>query len=352
MDHQNNPHPPAQAPDLPFDGYASTGSLPDDDQVSVLVDHAYQQFRTNTEGANADSIPALARMPSDQFGICVASTSGSIYSVGDSEVEFSIQSVSKPFVFALVCQAIGPTEVRELLGVNATGLPFNSIIAIELNGDRTVNPLVNAGAIATTSLVPGETSAAKWSHIVDGLSRFAGRRLDVDQEVYASETASNQRNHGLAWLLQGYGRMHFDPSETVDLYTRQCALRVTAVDLAVMGATLANGGINPRTGVRAVDALTCKRVLAVMVTAGLYERSGDWLFDVGLPGKSGIAGGLVTVSPGKGGLGTFAPRLDQAGNSVKGRLVASYLSHRLGMDVLLSTPKSGRLPPKAGSADS
>jgi glutaminase len=279
-------------------------------------------------------------MSGDHFGICVASTSGSIYSVGDADLEFSIQSVSKPFVFALVCQAIGPHKVRDLLGVNATGLPFNSIMAIELNGDRTVNPLVNAGAIATTSLVQGDSGAAKWSFILDGLSRFAGRPLELDQEIYESESATNQRNRGLAWLLQGYGRLHFDPFETVDLYTRQCALSVTAVDLAVMGATLANGGVNPRTGIRVVDAPTCKRVLAVMVTAGLYESSGDWLFEVGLPGKSGIGGGMVTVSPGKGGLGTFAPRLDQSGNSVKGQLVASFLSQQLGLDLLLSTPKS------------
>jgi len=223
--------------------------------------------------------------------------------------------------------------------VNATGLPFNSIMAIELNGDRTVNPLVNAGAIAATSLVQGDSGVEKWSSILDGLSRFAGRPLELDQEIYESESATNQRNRGLAWLLQGYGRLHFDPFETVDLYTRQCALRVTAVDLAVMGATLANGGVNPRTGIRVVDAPTCKRVLAVMVTAGLYECSGDWLFEVGLPGKSGIGGGMVTVSPGKGGLGTYAPRLDQAGNSVKGQLVASFLSQQLGLDLLLSSPR-------------
>jgi glutaminase len=306
--------------------------------VRALVDDAYSRFRANTEGANADYIPALSAAPRDYFGICVASTRGPIYAVGDTAIEFSIQSVSKPFVFALVCHSIGAQVARELLGVNATGLPFNSIMAIELNGDRTVNPLVNAGAMVTTSLVPGEDLSSKWSFILNGLSQFAGRPLELNQEVYQSETETNQRNHGLAWLLRGYRRLHLVPSETVDLYTRQCAINVTALDLAVMGATLANGGVNPVTGVRVVDDTTTKSVLAVMATAGLYERSGDWLFETGLPGKSGVSGGIVTIAPGKGGLGTFAPPLDATGNSVKGQLVARFLSEQLGLNLFASSP--------------
>ena len=204
---------------------------------------------------------------------------------GDATHRFSIQSVSKPFVFALVCDAIGSEQARQKLGVNSTGLPFNSVMAIELNADRTMNPMVNAGAIATTSLVPGATADDKWRFIQDGLSRFAGRRLEVDAEIYESEAATNLRNQGIAHLLDSYDRLYFDPDEATDVYTRQCSLMVSAEDLAVMGATLADGGVNPRTGDRVIGSAICKRVLAVMATAGLYERSGEWMYDIGLPGQ-------------------------------------------------------------------
>ena len=196
--------------------------------------------------------------------------------------------------------------------------------------------MVNPGAIATTSLVPGESADAKWRLIHEGLSRFAGRSLSLDADMYASAAATNQRNQDIARLLQTYGRIAGDPADATDLYTRQCCLNVSAKDLAVMGATLADGGVNPLTNERVVDAETCRHTLAVMTTAGLYETSGDWLYDVGLPGKSGIGGGIVTVSPGKGGLGTFAPLLDEAGNSVKGQLAARFLSRRLGLDLFAS----------------
>ena len=198
--------------------------------------------------------------------------------------------------------------------------------------------MVNAGAIATTSLVPGATPEAKWEFISDGLSQFAGRRLRVNDEVYASATATNFRNRSIAWLLETRNSIYCNPLEATDLYTRQCSLNVTAKDLAVMGATLAGGGVNPITKERVVAPSVCHYALAVMTTAGLYETSGDWLYDIGLPGKSGIGGGIVTVSPGKGGLGTFAPPLDGAGNSVKGQLVAKFLSQHLGLDLFVSKP--------------
>jgi glutaminase len=245
-------------------------------------------------------------------------------------------SVSKPFVFALVCEALGPDRARDALGVNATGLPFNSLTAIERSPDGRTNPMVNPGAIAAASLVPGKSADAKWRLIQEGLSRFAGRSLSLDEEVYASASATNQRNQGIARLLQSYGQIASDPADATDLYTRQCCLNVSARDLAVMGATLADGGVNPLTRERVVDPETCRYTLAVMTTAGLYETSGDWLYDVGLPGKSGISGGIVTVSPGKGGLGTFAPPLDDAGNSIKGQLTSRFLSRRLGLDLFAS----------------
>jgi glutaminase len=248
-------------------------------------------------------------------------------------------SVSKPFLLALVCQTIGWEAVRSRVGANATGMAFNSLAAVEVSADGRTNPMVNSGAIATTSLVPGDGPEARWRFIHECLSRFAGRELAVDAEVYASATETNFRNRSIVHLLHTRGRVYCDPLEAVDLYTKQCALSVTAHDLAAMGATLAAGGVNPLTHETVVDATACRYALAVMATAGMYETSGDWLCDIGLPGKSGIGGGIVTVSPGKGGLGTFAPPLDEAGNSVKGQLVAKFLSQRLGMDLFVSQPE-------------
>ncbi|UGY15366.1 glutaminase A [Bradyrhizobium septentrionale] len=317
--------------------YISTGHLPDPEMVQELVSQAHLRFKSNSEGTNSQVYPALARVPSELFGICVAGASGRIYGAGDIEYEFSIMSVSKPFVFALVCEAIGPEEARARLGANATGLPFNSLAAIEHGAGRT-NPMVNAGAIATTSLVPGASAEERWRLIHDGLSRFAGRKLPLNEEVYASASKTNFRNRSIARLLESYDRIYCDAKQATDLYTRQCSLNVSARDLAVMGATLADGGVNPVTRQRVVDAAVCHYALAVMVTAGLYETSGDWLYDIGLPGKSGIGGGIVAVSPGKGGFGTFAPPLDAAGNSVRGQLAAKFLSQRLGMDLFVSQP--------------
>jgi len=320
--------------------YISTGHLPPDEQVAGLVAEAYDRCKSSTDGQNSQVYPALARVPSDLFGVCVVGTSGNVYAAGVSDHEFTIMSVSKPFVFALVCEVLGPEKVREKIGVNATGLAFNSLAAVERGDDGKTNPMVNAGAIATTSLVPGETVEARWKFIHDGLSRFAGRSLPLNDEVYVSASETNYRNQALARLLQSFGRIFIDPAQATDLYTKQCSLNVSAKDLAVMGATLADGGVNPITKERVISAEICHYALAIMATAGLYETSGDWLYEIGVPGKSGIGGGIVAVSPGKGGLGTFAPPLDKAGNSVKGQLVAKFLSQRLGMDLFVSKAES------------
>jgi len=317
--------------------FVSTGHLPETATVEALLTDAYERFAPNADGLNSDVYPALTRVGSGLFGICVAATNGAVFEVGDTGVEFSIMSVSKPFVFALVCQEIGAGQAREQLGANATGLPFNSIAAIERSPDGRTNPMVNAGAIATTSLVPGRTADDKWRFIHTGLSKFAARTLALNEEVYTSASETNSRNQGIARVLHSYDRLYMEPAEATDLYTKQCSLNVTARDLAVMGATLADGGVNPVTGERVIEAEVCHYTLAVMLTAGLYEDSGSWLYDVGLPAKSGIGGGIVTISPGKGGMGTYAPRLDAAGNSVKGSLVARHLSQQLGLDLLISS---------------
>jgi glutaminase len=314
----------------------STGRLPTRGDVDAVVAEAFERNRGSSDGVVADYIPVLAEVDPELFGICVAEVDGAVHDIGDSRVEFSIQSISKAFVYALVCEAFGHVEVGERVGVNNTGLPFNSVVAIELNNGHPMNPMVNAGAIATAAMMPGATSAEKWENIRSGLSAFAGRQLEMDGVVYRSEAATNQRNQAIARLLQSYGRITEDPLEIVDIYTRQCALKVSAHDLAVMGATLADGGVNPVTRERVVSAEVCRDTLAVLAANGLYERSGEWLFEIGLPGKSGVAGGIVTVAPGKGAIGTFSPRLDSAGNSVRGQRATAYLSRALGLNIFAS----------------
>jgi glutaminase len=326
----------SDAGDLDY-AHISTGVLPPAEQVQALVDEAHHRFLPVSDGANSTVYPALERADPNRFGVCIVGAGGATFEAGDTRVEFTIMSVVKPFVFALVCEELGPDEAHRLIGVNATGMPFNSLSAVERGAGGRTNPMVNSGAIATTSLVPGASADEKWATILRVLSGFAGRDLAVDEEVYASATATNHRNQAIARLLEAVDAIYWDPAETVDLYTRQCSLGVTAKDLAVMGATLASGGVNPLTGQRVVATVTCHDVLAVMAIAGLYETSGDWLYQVGLPGKSGIGGGIVTVSPGKGGLATYSTPLDGAGNSVRGQLVAHLLSRRLGLDLFVST---------------
>lgn len=316
----------------------STGALPGWHTVEHLVETAHATFADVRDGEVADYIPALAEADPELFGVCVVEVDGSVHSAGDVEHRFSVQSISKAFVFALACQEVGHKRVLESIGVNNTGLSFSSVMAIELNGGHPMNPMVNVGAIATTALAPGADQDARWDFVRDGLSRFAGRELEVDEGVLASETEGNQRNQSLALLLESYGRMPVDALEAVDTYTRQCSLLVDARDLAVMGATLAGGGVNPLTGVRVVDAQIARDTLSVMATAGMYEHSGEWLFEVGAPAKSGVSGGIVTIAPGKGGLGTYSPPLDSAGNSVRGRRVAAYLADALGLDLFASAP--------------
>jgi glutaminase len=318
--------------------YVSTGSLPPRRRVDELVLQAHARYRDNHDGVLSTVYPALAAGDPGRFGLALTERDGAVHEAGDTRVPFTLMSVSKPFVFALVCEEAGVDAVRELVGVNATGLPFNSARAVEQSPDGRTNPMVNPGAIAATSLVPRDDLEDRWLWLAERLSRFAGRPLELDEGVLASARATNFRNRALAMLLRGAGAIAGDPDEAVELYTRQCCLAVTAIDLATMGATLADGGVHPLTGERVVGAAAARAALAVMSIAGLYEASGDWLLDVGFPGKSGISGGLVAVSPGKGALGAFSPLLDTEGNSVRGQLAARFLAGELGLDLLSSAP--------------
>jgi glutaminase len=285
--------------------------------IQAALDAAYAKYRALDEGKNADYIPALAKVDPRLFGIALVTVDGKVFKKGDVAAPFSIQSISKVFTLASALQASGDEAVLEKIGVDATGQVFNSIVAIEQHKGQEMNPFVNPGAIATTSLVEGKTPEEKWARIIGIHEAFAGRKLVVDQEVYKSESDTNERNRAIAVLMHAYGRLYDDPLVTTDLYTRQCSISVTASDLATMAATLANGGKNPVTGKQVIGQEHVQRVLAVMATAGLYDDSGIWLYRVGLPAKSGVGGGLIAVAPGRFGIAAFSPPLDAAGNSVR-----------------------------------
>ncbi|GAA1996627.1 glutaminase A [Microbacterium ulmi] len=314
----------------------STGAVPPGDRIDEVLARAFERASAHREGKVADYIPILQNADPEAFGLCIADVDGGLHELGDTRAPFSIQSISKAFVYALLCDRIGHGRALDVVGVNNTGLPFNSVVAIELNDGHPMNPMVNAGAIAATALMPGETADAQFAAILTGLSRFAGRELTVDEDVYRCEADTNQRNRAIAQLLASYGRITGDPLRAVDVYTRQCSVRVDARDLAVMGATLADGGVNPLTGERVVSAEVSRDTLAALAASGLYERSGEWLFEIGLPGKSGVSGGLVTVAPGKVGVGAYAPPLDSAGNSVRGQIATANVSRALGLNIFAS----------------
>lgn len=307
-------------------------------EIQSVVDKAFTEFNNVTEGKNADYIKELAKVDPSIFGIVVVDKKGKVYTAGDVSSQVSIQSVSKAFVLATVINESGAALIKENVGANATGFPFNSIIAMEVNRDSGINSMVNAGAIATTSLVKGSTENEKWETIVEKLSDFAGRRLDIDEPVYISEAGDNQRNVAQAMLLQAYGKIYFDVMQSVDVYTKQCALSVNAYDLAVMAATLASGGVNPKTKERVVSSEAVAHTLSVMATAGLYENSGTWLYRTGIPAKSGVGGALIAVVPGEFGIAVVSPPLDRAGNSVKAQLAIQYIVDELKLNPYLVEP--------------
>jgi glutaminase len=296
-----------------------------------VVDEAHARFKDVKEGKNADYIPILATVPSDMFGVVIVTRDGEIYSAGEMDYEFSIQSVSKPFTASLIMQEQGPKILREKIGVEPTGLPFNSKIALELYDSRSVNPLVNAGAIAAVSLVEAGSEKERWNKVNGNIEAYAGRRLKVLEEVYNSEYETAWSNRGIANLLYNYGRLYSDPEEALRVYTRQCSIGINTRDLGVMGATLANEGVNPVTGKKVLDKEHVPELLAIMATAGFYDESGEWMYRAGLPAKTGVGGGIVAVVPGKFAIATFAPPLNPAGNSVKGLKAINYIAGELGV---------------------
>jgi len=293
--------------------------------IDEALQQAFEKFKDLKEGKNADYIQELANVDPNIFGIALVTTDGKIHTQGDFNSRVSIQSVSKVFTMARALEDLGAQAIEDKIGVDATGMRFNSIIAVELQKGKEINPLVNPGAIAATSLVSGADYAAKWDSILQTHCDFAGEALEVNLPVYKSEANDNLRNQAIAHLLFAYGRMYFDPVQTTDLYTRQCAINVHAKDLGVMAATLANGGVNPLTKKKVVSPETVMYTLAVMATAGLYDNSGIWLFNTGLPAKSGVGGGLLAVCPGKFGIAVVSPPLDPAGNSVKAQKVIRHV---------------------------
>ncbi|MDT7858339.1 glutaminase A [Rubrivirga sp. S365] len=301
--------------------------------LKAAVETAYEHAKPLGGGKNADYIPYLASVPSDLLGVAAVTREGEVHQAGDSQYAFAIESISKVPTLALVMEAIGPEKVRAQIGVDPTGLPFDSVMALELHRGKPVSPLVNAGAIATASLVPGANAEARWKAILDMQSRLAGRQIELSDEVNQSEQTTNFHNRAIAWLLYSAGSCYSDPMEAVDIYTRQCSTLVTAVDLATMGATLAAGGVNPTTGERVVSAEVVPHILAEMMMEGLYTGSGTFAYEVGLPGKSGVGGGVLAVSPGRLALSGFSPPLDGDGNSVRGLAALRSASVSLRLDL-------------------
>jgi len=300
------------------------------------VDAAYAKFKGLKEGKNADYIPALAKVDPNLFGIALVTVDGKVYTAGDLKTEVSIQSISKVFTMAQVIQEQGLDAIEKRIGVDATGARFNSIIAVEAvktvvgTGAPEMNPLVNPGAISATSMVTGSSADAVWNKIIGFHNDAAGRQLSVLQDVYKSESDTNQRNQAIGALMLAYGYIKSNWQQAVDLYTRQCSIGVNAKDLATMAATLAASGKNPVTGKQVMDAAKVPGVLAVMATAGLYDDSGKWLYHTGLPAKSGVGGGIIAVSPGKFGIAVISPPLDDAGNSVRAQRAIADISNALG----------------------
>jgi glutaminase len=312
---------------------AHDGSTIKPAELQQAVDDAHKKYKGLKDGKNADYIPILATVPSELFGVIIVTKEGKVYSAGDTDFVFAIESASKPFNLAMVMQESGPEAVMAKIGVEPTGLPFNSKIAIELLKARSVNPLVNAGAIAQVSMVKASSEDERWKKVLGNLSAFAGNDLKMMEEVYKSEYESAWSNRAIANLLFNYNRLYSQPEEALRVYTKLCSVGVSATDLAFMGATLANGGVNPKTGKRLIDEDHLPELLSVMMTAGFYDESGQWSYTAGLPGKTGVGGGIVAIVPGEMAIAAFSPRLNEAGNSIRATKAINDIANKFKLNI-------------------
>lgn len=303
--------------------YAIAASAPD---YQTIVNQAYTQFKSDNSGKVADYIPALGKYSPNLYAIVLVTVDGKVYSVGDSNAKFPLESLSKVFALSLALQQHGSDVVLKKLGAEATGLPFNSVSAVEQQANRTGNALVNAGAMATVSLIDAKNANEKWKLILNNLNDYANDKLTLNTEVYQSEMATNQHNQAIAKLLQSYDTFYGDVNEAVDLYTRECSVDASTLDLAKMGAVLANHGKSPYTNKQLLNAELVPNLLAEMTTAGMYDGSGTWLYNVGLPAKSGVGGGIVAIAPGKYAVAVYSPPLDTHGNSVRAQEAIKYIA--------------------------
>ena len=306
----------------------------DTKQLNDVVNEAYEKIKGDDGGNNADYIPFLAKVPSKLFGISVCLPDGEIVEAGDTDYVFGIESVSKVPTAILAMQQYGADTILQKIGADATGLPFNSIMAILLENDHPSTPLVNAGAITACSMVkPVGNSDGKWKSITDFLAGLCGSPLVLQDELYKSESATNFNNRSIAWLLKNYNRIYDDPDMSLDIYTRQCSMGVTARQLSICGGTIANRGVNPVTKKKVFDAELTSKIVAMIASVGFYEHTGDWIFTSGIPAKTGVGGGIVGVLPGMMGIAAFSPKLDGSGNSVRAQNAIKYITNKLGLNL-------------------
>jgi len=308
-------------------------AIPSDADLQKVVKEAYEKFKDVKDGKNADYIPELAKVPSELFGVAIVTATGQVFTAGDVDYAFSIQSVSKPFTAALVMQQQGDQAIKDKIGVEPTGLKFNAILATQIIPQVSVNPLVNSGAIAAVSMVEAKSADERFNKILGFFNDLSGAKLTVIDSVYKSEAATNQRNRAHGYILAASDRIYSDPMEAVDVYTKQCSIGVTAKQLGIMGGTLANKGVNPVTKAKVIDAKYVPKVLAIMMMAGFYNESGAWAYTTGLPSKTGVGGGIVAVVPGQMAIVAFSPRVNDAGNSVRSAKAINYIVNELGLNL-------------------
>ncbi|PSU64475.1 glutaminase A [Photobacterium phosphoreum] len=306
------------------------------EKLAVAMQQALDEAKTNMDGENASYIPFLASVPSELTGLAFVSVTGEVIQLQDANYKFAIESISKIMTLGLVLEQSGADALHTKVGAEPTGMPFNSVLALELHQGKPLTPLVNAGAMATVSLVKATDKEQRWQQILNFQSLLANSNIVLSDEVNQSEQTTNTHNRAIALLLESSGRMYSEPLEACDVYTRQCSTLFNAVDLATVGATLANGGKNPCSGKQLIQTQNIPHILAEMAMEGLYDTSGDWAYDVGLPGKSGVGGGLLTVIPNIGALAAFSPRLDQFGNSIRGQQMIKHVTQAMAWNLFSS----------------